>query len=308
MLQSVAKGLHAYSGLTLSTNISAFDLDWTLVREIRGKFPKDENDFAFLPNRLVVLKYYVENNYTIVIFTNQGYTGVKLTMAINRINNILQVLLREGINPWIFAATGKDSSYRKPNIGMWQVFAQYIPNINLTKSFYVGDAAGRPQDHGPNDRDFATNIGLPFYAPEQLFHNNQITIPDTQTMFIFVGMPGSGKSSYYEQNLGSKGWVHANQDILKSKAKMLSTIKAGLASGRSVAVDATNPTSEKRKEYLLLAIQYQIPTMIIYFVGNGFGWNKLRPNPVPTIAYNNYFKNLIEPTQYIDTVPVTEIF
>ncbi len=307
MLQSITSGLYAYTGIIVSNNIAAFDLDWTLVREIRGRFPKDENDFAFLPNRIRVLKFYIENKYTIAIFTNQGYTGANLTRAINRINNILKVLLGEGINPWILAATGKNSSYRKPNIGMWQVFSQYIPNLDLTKSFYVGDAAGRPQDHNSTDREFANNIGLPFYTPEQIFPTNQITIPDTQTMFIFVGMPGSGKSTYYEQNLAPKGWVHANQDILKTQAKMISTVRSALASGKSVAVDATNPSFDKRKEYLMLAVQYQVPVLIIYFVRNGYGWNKLRSKPVPDIAYNMYFKNLVEPNSSIDSVPVVEI-
>jgi bifunctional polynucleotide phosphatase/kinase len=317
MLRQVVPGLHIHVGtLGTSSGIAAFDLDGTLIRSIRGKFPKDPNDWAFLPNRIPVLKAYKDANYTLVIFTNQGYKGDKLINSINRINNIITALVRENINPWILAATG-DSLYRKPNTGMWDVFAQYnnearkgtIPiNIDKSRSFYVGDAAGRPQDHSNDDIAFAKNIGLPFYTPEAIFPNNQVQIPNTQTMFIFVGMPGSGKTSYYEQNLQPKGWVYVNQDILKTQPKMINAVTTALVSGKSVAVDATNPNPDKRREYIMLAAQYKIPTLIIYFVRDGHGWNNLRPHPVPTVAYNMYYKNLVEPTPELDLVPVVEIF
>lgn len=309
MLQQVVTGLHAYVGTIGKTNsVASFDLDWTIVRTVRGRFPKDQDDWAFLPNRLSILNAYRDSGYTLAVFTNQGYKGAKLTTAINRINNILAALLKEEINPWILAATGDNSPYRKPNPGMWQVFSQYIPNIDKKTSIYVGDAAGRPEDHSSDDRDFAQSIGIPFLTPEAVFPNNQVNIPDTQTMFIFVGMPGSCKSTFYQQNLQPKGWVHINQDILKTQPKVLNGIRTALASGKSVVVDATNPGVDKRHEYLLLAAEYKVPTMTIYFVRNGYGWNKLRQNPVPDIAYNMYYKNLVEPTPQLDYVPVVEIF
>ena len=309
MLQQVVTGLHAYAGTVGTTpNVVSFDLDWTLVRTIRARFPKDEHDWAFLPNRISTLKSYRDAGNTLAIFTNQGYKGAKLTIAINRINNIITALLREGINPWVFAATGSDSAYRKPNIGMWQAFAQYVPTIDKGTKLYVGDAAGRPQDFSSDDRDFANAIGIPFLTPEEVFPNNQVNIPDTQTMFIFVGMPGSGKSTFYQQHLQPKGWIHVNQDILKTQPKMIAAVRAALASGKSVAVDATNPGADKRREYLILAAQHQVPTMIIYFVRNGYEWNKLRQTPVKSIAYNMYYKNLVEPTPQLDYVPVVELF
>lgn len=320
MLQSVVSGLHAYVG-TIGTNnsVASFDLDWTIVRNIRGMFPKDEHDWSFLPNRIAVLRYYQESGYTIFIFTNQGYKGTNMTISIDRINNIIGSLLVENLNPWVFAATGPNSSYRKPLTGMWQVFSQYQPTLDKNLSLFVGDAAGRPQDHSSDDRDFATAVGVKFYTPEEIFpnvclrvsntirSNYQISIPGTQTMFIFVGMPGSGKTTFYQEKLAPKGWVHVNQDTVKTQAKVLNAIRTALTSKQSVAVDATNPGHNKRLEYLTLASQYKVPTMILYFVSNGQGWNKLRANPVPTIAYSMYYKNLIEPTPELDYVPVVEI-
>lgn len=309
MLQSITTGLYAYVGAIGTNNsIAAFDLDWTLVRPIKGRFPKNEDDWEFLPGRLYILKKYIDFGYTLAIFTNQGYRGEKLTMAIGRLNKILTFLVNEKINIWMLAATGANSSYRKPNIEMWQVLTRYIPQLDKNNSMYVGDAAGRPQDYDNNDILFAKNIGIPFYTPEEIFPQNSIIIPDTQTMFIFVGAPGSGKSTFFQQNLKHRGWVFINQDILKTQSKMLREIKNALILGKSVAVDATNPQPNKRMEYITLAAQYQIPTLIIYFVRNGYEWNKLRPNPVPNIVYNIYYKNLVEPTQELDLVPVVQLF
>lgn len=311
MLQQVIPGLYASVGtIDKSENpkrVAAFDLDWTLIRTIRGKFPKDANDWAFLPNRISTLKVYRDAGYILVIFTNQLSTGAKQTMLLSRINNVIAALAKEGISPWVLVSTNKDM-YRKPDIGMWNVFAQYINPLDKQSSLYVGDAAGRPQDFDNTDRIFAQNIGILFYTPEEIFPNNSVTIPDTQTMFIFLGQPGSGKTSFYTQQLEPHGWIHANQDILKTQPKMLNTVKAALSSGKSVAVDATNPTADKRRQYIMLAAEYQIPTLIIYFVRDGHGWNDLRNNPVPNIAYNVYYKNLIEPTPEIDLVPVVQLF
>ena len=126
-------------------------------------------------------------------------------------------------------------------------------------------------------------------------------------MFIFVGMPGSGKTTFFEKKLKYKGWVHANQDILRTQKSMLNTIENALISGKSVAVDATNPTVEKRAQYIALATKYQIPTLILYFVKDGHGFNSLRTNKVPDIAYSKYYKDLVEPSFELDRVPVIEI-
>lgn len=306
MLNQVAEGLYVSAGLQ-GIGIAGFDLDWTLIRPVHGRFYKDENDWNFLPNRLDYLKELVDKGYVLAIFTNQGYSGKKLVQAVNLINNVIIKMNREGLYPWVFTATGKDSPYRKPNTLMWQVLMNSLPTIDIKYSFYCGDSSGREGDHSADDLNFANNVGLTFYVPEKMFPQNQVVIPENQAMYIFMGMPGSGKSTWYEKHLKPLGWIHANQDILKTKAKVIKTVKDSLVQGKSVAIDGTNPTIEGRKIFIDLAKQYNVPVTILYFVNNGYGFNRLRQNPVPDIAYNIYFKNLVEPSPQIDGVPVIQI-
>ena len=310
-MQQIVPGLYAAVG-TVGENgnegiaVAAFDLDWTIIRSVRGRFHKSADDWAILPNRISTLRGYKEMGYTIAIFTNQGYKGAKLATALNRVSNIAGKMNTEGISPWILVSTEKDV-YRKPSIGMWQVLEKSVGKIDRSRTFYCGDAAGRASDFSSDDISFASNVGISFYTPEQIFPRNEITIPNTQTMFIFVGMPGSGKTTYYTQELQHRGWVHVNQDTLKTRNKVLGATRNALQSGRSVAIDATNPDPGKRRDFVNMAIELRIPTLIVYFVRNGYEINKTRPSPVPDIAYNMYYKNLVEPDQSIDLVPVVEI-
>lgn len=117
-------------------------------------------------------------------------------------------------------------------------------------------------------------------------------------------MPGAGKTTWYMQNLAPLGYVHINQDTLKTKAKVLKAIESNLSLGYSVAVDATNPSIATRAEYITIARRYGITPTIIYFVNNGYERNKLRPSPISDIAYNMFFSRLQEPLESIECVPV----
>jgi hypothetical protein len=49
--------------------------------------------------------------------------------------------------------------------------ASLVTNTNneftdMTEACFVGDAAGRPDDHSGTDRKWAINAGLKFYTPE----------------------------------------------------------------------------------------------------------------------------------------------
>ncbi len=77
----------------------------------------------------------------------------------------LRELLGGQIPFYAFAALGY-GFYRKPNAGMWTEFLRLVGGgpVDLSRSFFVGDAAGRPADFSACDRQFAANCG---YAQER---------------------------------------------------------------------------------------------------------------------------------------------
>ena len=61
--------------------------------------------------------------------------------------------------------------YRKPNVGMWRemLSRREGASTTLTSTFYVGDAANRPQDHSDADVAFALRNCGGIFVPEQFF-------------------------------------------------------------------------------------------------------------------------------------------
>jgi len=278
--------------------VAAFDMDWTLSRTYKGVWPKSPEDITLLPNRLSKLKELKDKGFTLVIFTNQkSTTDNKKEFNKSRVNNLIKML---GL-PVIALISLSDDQYRKPNVRMYKLLETLIPNIK--KVYYIGDAAGRKQDFSDSDKKFSQNTNMTFFTPEEIFPSienmrteksvKKIIMPESKNMVVFVGMPGSGKTTYYQKNLND--YVHINQDILKTKAKVLKKIKETMEKGKSLVVDATNPGQNKREEYYKLAEQYGYNIIVIYFVRDGRGWNKLREKPVPGVAYGSYYKYLVEP-------------
>ena len=188
-----------------SQKLAGFDLDHTLIKPKSGKVrPKDKNDWMFyvdnLKERLLELQ---NDNYNIVIFTNQSgleKSEQKRKDFLFKLNNILFELGNK-LKISYFVLTGYNK-YRKPMIGAYELLLKEM-KIDKNKSFYCGDAAGRPanwkysyrdnngemceginkkKDFSASDFYFATNCGLNFYVPEQFFFNNNfksyvITLP-----------------------------------------------------------------------------------------------------------------------------------
>ncbi|CAB4307727.1 unnamed protein product [Prunus armeniaca] len=90
----------------------------------------------------------------------------------------LQSLYEDGYK-LVFIACGLGKSggqaedpFRKPKPGMWHILEQHFNSgisIDMDQSFYVGDAAGRKNDHSDADIKFAEAVGLTFYVPEEYF-------------------------------------------------------------------------------------------------------------------------------------------
>lgn len=131
---------------------------------------------------------------------------------------------------------------------MWETFLETKlrgQKIDVSRSFFVGDAAGRLEewkpgrrkDHANTDKKFSMNIGLPFFTPESFFLREPETdlveplfvakdsihtvstpiemiiqsLLDHQEAIVFVGSPASGKSTFFTRYLSDRGFIHVNQ-------------------------------------------------------------------------------------------------
>ncbi|XP_032446323.1 bifunctional polynucleotide phosphatase/kinase isoform X1 [Xiphophorus hellerii] len=280
------------AGVKASKKIAGFDIDGCIITTKSGKvFPTAPDDWKILyPEIQPRLASLLKKGYKVVFFTNQlGIARGKLIPEVfkSKVEDILTTLQ---LPVQVFVASGP-GVYRKPVMGMWNHLCEKANDgvaVDKTQSFYVGDAAGRPENWAPgkkkkdfscSDRLFALNIGLQFYTPEEYFlgwKSAPYSLPDfdprkldsscrlfdppsaslicTKTeVIVAVGYPAAGKSSFFHTHIVPKGYVYVNRDTLGSWQNCVSACERALKEGRSVAVDNTNPDRESRKRYLDMA-------------------------------------------------------
>jgi bifunctional polynucleotide phosphatase/kinase len=161
------------------------DLDWTLIRPIKGKIhPLDEHDWQFLYNAEYMRAIHdkITAGYHFVIFTNQ--CGL-LTKKGGKMDDegfkrrwyiILEQLNKDyDIKPAALIASLYDDFNRKPCCGMWEFLEEImntkygIKKVDRKSSLYVGDMAGRKGDHSASDLLFAMNLDIEFQVPEVFY-------------------------------------------------------------------------------------------------------------------------------------------
>ncbi|XP_047123558.1 bifunctional polynucleotide phosphatase/kinase [Hydra vulgaris] len=285
-----------------STKIASFDLDDALITtKSRKKFPISESDWKFLSSKVVAkLKSLYNEGYKLVIFTNQaGIEKKKLKPQVIQ-TKIMDIIDELGIPMQVFISTG-ENIYRKPYINAWNFCVLQCNGTsvaNLSESFYVGDAAGRPKDWAVgrkkdfscSDRKFAKNIGIQFYTPEEFFdgavpylefdwgsidpvkalsdyseHSFENICSNDVEMIIFVGSPAAGKSFFAKNYLEPKLYVIVNRDSLKTIEKCISLAEKSLKNKKSVVIDNTNPSKEARKVFIDLAKKYNVSVRCFNF-------------------------------------------
>ncbi|XP_061395113.1 uncharacterized protein F21D5.5 [Musca vetustissima] len=280
-------------GVKASDKIASYDMDGTIIRTKSGNvFPKTCDDWMLnypeVPKKLKSLK---ESGFKICFFTNQGGIAKGKTDLNEFKQKIKQIIAKLQVPVQAFIAI-TDGYYRKPLPGMWEHLEKHandgIP-IKKEISFYVGDAAGRPElgkgktkrrkDHSLADRLFAHNVGLTFYTPEEHFLSTKkeewirpefdptkdfeslsllepkdAKLPADQCeMIIMVGLPGSGKSHFCKKTLAPLGYTIANADTVGSVQACLKICENALMSSTSCVVDNTNVDMESRKRFVELA-------------------------------------------------------
>ena len=110
-------------------------------------------------------------------------------------------------------------------------------------------AAPKPKNNAANKKPAAPK-------PKNNAANKRPAAPKPaggQRVTIMVGQTGSGKSTYAEK-IAKNNNVIVSSDVLKSsRPRINAAIRTGLKSGKSVIVDATNPTRERRQEIAKIA-------------------------------------------------------
>jgi len=168
----------SYGAPAPSARIAAFDFDDTLAKTSLSGF--DPNAWRnFRPQVPAVLRRLHTDGHLIVILTNESMDRFKQPEAIRKAilkkTGRLMGFAKAADVPLIaLCATAKDK-YRKPAAGAW---THLVTEANggvapdLPRCIYVGDAAGRPQDHSDTDRGFARAVGVPFQTETEFWAQN----------------------------------------------------------------------------------------------------------------------------------------
>lgn len=174
-------------------------------------------------------------------------------MKLQQIINVLSTLKIPSL-----ISVGYEDIDKKPNKTMFDIIIKN-KKIDMTKSFFVGDALGRQGDWSDSDKKFAENINIKnIYSPDDLFDiiddikKPIINLYDKQEIIVLVGYPGSGKTTI-ANTFDTKRYIVINGDLLKNSEKMIKEAEKYINDNYSVIFDATNPSIEKRKEYINFA-------------------------------------------------------
>jgi bifunctional polynucleotide phosphatase/kinase len=307
---------------------ACFDLDNTLITTKSGKkFPIDENDWIFkYENVIKKLKNYVKHHYNIIVLTNQAGLKKKVDGVKNwkiKIENIFSEL---DIPINLYASLEKDR-YRKPFPTFWDMIS--TEETNYEKSFYCGDMCGRETDFGDTDLKFAMNCKLEFFIPENIFDNCENVYPKVhyitlirqnrdlqkfvaykREIVIMVGIQGSGKSSYINNEImkkHSKIYKIISKDIDGTTKKCCDKCEKYISNNFSIIIDNTNPSKGDRKCYIDIAKKYNYNVRCIvmridekyakhntcyrHYITRG------ERKMIPDIAFNVFKKKFEEPNK-----------
>jgi bifunctional polynucleotide phosphatase/kinase len=292
------------------TKVAAFDLDGTIIDTKSGcKFPRNGQDWKFkYPTVVKNLIEYHKHDFAIVFITNQkplGKSNDKLMEFVDKINDIIKLI---GVPVSYFISIGSDR-FRKPMTGLFELMKDKLFThdqksfLKLEYSFYCGDAAGRPKmwaykkigntktqykiskDFSDSDEAFASNCGLPFIYPEQIFNGlekvltNTYPLPknhlkffedykmnemfgtiktikhfanycsDSPVIIILIGLPASGKTYLVKNILKEKirDFRVLSKDKINSLKKYNAVLRECINKKEDIIIDNTNTKREDRK-------------------------------------------------------------
>jgi predicted kinase len=123
-------------------------------------------------------------------------------------------------------------------------------------------------------------------------------------LVIFVGLQASGKSTFFGDRFAATH-THVSKDLFRNNKnrnrRQAQLIEAALQEGKSVVVDNTNPTAEKRRPLIELGRRYGAKIVGYYFeseVRRCLERNRQRTGKarVPDVALYATAKKLVRPS------------
>jgi bifunctional polynucleotide phosphatase/kinase len=258
-----------------------FDLDHTIIKTKSGSvYPRDKNDWDFFSDDVLNQLKEISNelNTFVCIITNQKNIKKKpekFDSFQKKIEIIFDIFDKEDIKIGFFVSF-EDDYYRKPLTGsfykIYQYFKKHSKKIDIKKSMYIGDAAGRQGDHSWSDRFYAHNCGISFQTPEQYFlHQTEelpllpsqsfleceknelpvIPIKPNKLFCIFImGEPASGKSHIAKQLQDIYGGKILETDKIKNKKKLYQKCIESIHHLQNMIVVGTFPQKKDRIEWI----------------------------------------------------------
>lgn len=104
---------------------------------------------------------------------------------------------------------------------------------------------------------------------------------------VFVGIQGSGKTTFFKERFEPLGFTHISMDVLHNRNKEEQLIRECIAEGRPFVIDNTNPTKAERKRYMDILRGTNYETLCYFFqsrVKDCIERNHLRGMTVPDNA------------------------